>query len=220
MMGVTGNDCLALASDCSWCVTKDEPQVGFCLFQGFVDENHDMSGDDFDEIFSCTKDAHEDQSLLQVGALADVSCALNGNPQDLMLTGASESVQETCSAVRDAADQPCVTVSLLGFFDACMTATQQAIVEPFMDQMGELGVDNPLALLGGGFGGDGPVIEGGLFGDDDQALLEDESMEDDEIKEAIEMGGVEFDEEDYEKDIAEDVEEEEEEDEFDEEDSG
>lgn len=173
--GATGEGCQS-DSICQWCVTKSDPTFGICYSEEFVSEAKTMVAmfeadlDDatmpdqtWDDILDCgNEDGTYSEGLLEVGAISDMECVVNGNPEDMF-----SDVTELCTATMDSSNKPCVIVNLFGFMDFCVTATQSEIVLFVLDQLNDMGIDDPMALMGG-FGGDGPVLGGGDTGDFDE----------------------------------------------------
>lgn len=184
--GISGTDCVGVVG-CTWCVTE-EPTFGLCFSQDFVDEAKafDDPETDPDEMwestFSCTQDDSA-TDLMGAGALADLKCADEGNPDDF-----TSDVKELCSVTVDSVGNACVTASLFGLMDVCVTATQNSIVDFIVGQVNDMGVD-PMSLLGQ-FGGDGPAFGGddlggfgdfGDFNDEELEIFQDFDDEDNEV---------------------------------------
>lgn len=231
--GTNGESCIG-GSKCQWCVTKDDPTFGLCFSKAFVTEastliddsssfdalamlDGDAAEEGWDDVFDCGTDdgVYADDASMSVGSLSDMECATNGNPEDMFAD-----VAELCDATLDSNGNPCVVVNLFGLMDFCMTDTQMEVVDFIFDQLEDMGIDDPLALmgsLGGGGGGSelGPVLGSdklGDFGDEepsDEYDFMDETDPDYGVDEAR-PETVGYQDEDSAEGIAEDVNEEEE----------
>eukprot|EP00545_Synedropsis_sp_CCMP1620_P013791 CAMPEP_0119016004 /NCGR_PEP_ID=MMETSP1176-20130426/11765_1 /TAXON_ID=265551 /ORGANISM="Synedropsis recta cf, Strain CCMP1620" /LENGTH=336 /DNA_ID=CAMNT_0006969329 /DNA_START=18 /DNA_END=1026 /DNA_ORIENTATION=+ len=196
--GENESACVSTASgesfSCQWCVTKDGPSFGVCFSPDYVTEasslveqlaqfvDDDDLGESWDEIFDCggADDANFDSShsaeWMAVGSISDMECIVNGNPEDMFAD-----VAELCAATVDFNGEPCVMVNLFGFMDVCITSTQKGVVDFVMDQLDDMGIDDPISIISGlGGEGVGPVLGGEDLGDFDLGDF-DGDLGDDEI---------------------------------------
>lgn len=163
--GFTADACLddSVGSSCTWCINVDGPAFGICFNPAFVDEARSLDDPEdpdssFDSAFACTTSPDEDQ--VKIGALTDTSCITDGNPDEIDID-----VAEQCSETQDAAGKDCVVANFFGMMEFCVTATQKDVVDFVMAQLSDMGIDDPMSILGS-LAGAGPVLgDGSGFGD-------------------------------------------------------
>lgn len=128
---------------CNWCVTVSEPYFATCFSEAFVTEVKDLDAatDMMSSVVDCSPEAPK-----EVGAIADMHCFTDGNPGD-EYDGAT--LAGVCLQTEDAQGNPCVVANIFGMMDVCVTDTQKALLDYVVDQMGEMGITNPMSMLGG-----------------------------------------------------------------------
>jgi hypothetical protein len=177
--GYNGDACLEDAN-CQYCVTKVDPTFGVCFSQDFVTEAEsvvemakafDNDMESWGEVFDC-----EGSGTSEVGSIADMSCLSNGNPDDMMFADAAPS----CGETKDASDNDCVVANLFGFMDLCVSSTQKNVLDFILNQLDDMGIEDPMGMIMGVSSMSG---EGGeaLLESEDHFLLEPSDEEDEPI---------------------------------------
>jgi len=132
--GWTGKGCLGTPGGCSYCTVAEPASFGICYSDAFVDEVTELAGgEDNMEGIMCTNET--DSSTLSVGSIMDLKCIISGNADDFV------DVESLCSEILDTAGNPCVTVSVMGFLDVCVTQTQANMYNAAMEALDEAGID-------------------------------------------------------------------------------